>query len=341
MVLAAGFQATRNIGIAIAVILSLAWLIRVLINLREAKPEVGSEIDLAPNRSPGYTDEQLEGPRLTRSLLAGVAMLVIIGVGLPLYWIAEPGRMEGAISGYDAKFARRGLGLYESFGCNGCHGADGVGGVAAYTFSDPRTGEVKSVAWKAPALNTVLLRYSEDEVRYILTFGRPFSPMSPWGTDGGGPMNEQQLQNLIDYLRSIQLCDPAVAGVCEKAQGEVLAGLEDARAANPGATDGELLFSLDVGTTGGAYGCARCHTRGWSYGEPQVSGGGALGPNLTGGSTARQFPVAADHEKFIADGSEDGRKYGSQGQGSGKMPGFGSLLTPEQIQAIVEYERSL
>jgi mono/diheme cytochrome c family protein len=36
-----------------------------------------------------------------------------------------------------------------------------------------------------------------------------------------------------------------------------------------------------------------------------------------------------------------GKRYGEQGQGSGKMPGFGSLYTEEQIKAIVEYVRGL
>ena len=44
---------------------------------------------------------------------------------------------------------------------------------------------------------------------------------------------------------------------------------------------------------------------------------------------------------FIKNGSVLGAKYGLQGQGSGRMPGFGSLLTDQQIKAIVEYVRSL
>ena len=44
---------------------------------------------------------------------------------------------------------------------------------------------------------------------------------------------------------------------------------------------------------------------------------------------------------FVKDGSEYGAKYGMQGQGSGRMPGFGNMLTDEQIKAIVEYVRSL
>ena len=44
---------------------------------------------------------------------------------------------------------------------------------------------------------------------------------------------------------------------------------------------------------------------------------------------------------FIKNGSELGAKYGTQGQGTGRMPGFGRMLTDEQIEAIVDYVRSL
>ena len=44
---------------------------------------------------------------------------------------------------------------------------------------------------------------------------------------------------------------------------------------------------------------------------------------------------------FIKSGSELGQRYGRQRQGTGRMPGFGALLTDEQIKAIVEYVRSL
>ena len=76
-------------------------------------------------------------------------------------------------------------------------GATGGGGQAPYTITDPNTGEVQSVLWNAPALNTVLYRYDESELKFILVYGRPFSPMSPWGLAGGGPMNDQQIDTLI------------------------------------------------------------------------------------------------------------------------------------------------
>ena len=225
------------------------------------------------------------------------------------------------------------------------------GGVAAYALTNPATGEVKAVSWKAPALNTVLYRFSEDEVRFILVYGRPFSPMSPWGLDGGGPLNAQQINNLIAYLKSIQLprvgcaANEPDARVCPTGTLELAKQQELTDAANALVKDGtyksygEALFNLD--TASGAYSCARCHTQGWSSGDPGQPGVGAMGPNLTGGATNAHFPVESDQIDFIKKGSVLGKKYGLASQGSGRMPGFGNMLTDEQIKAIVEYVRSL
>ena len=70
---------------------------------------------------------------------------------------------------------------------------------------------MKVVNWRVPALNTVLLRFSREEVTYIITYGRPFSPMPAWGVAGGGALNDQQVQNLVDYLESIQISPDAGA----------------------------------------------------------------------------------------------------------------------------------
>ena len=63
--------------------------------------------------------------------------------------------------------------------------------------------------------------------------------------------------------------------------------------------------------------------------------------DLAGVKAATAFPNEADMLDFIRNGSAYGAKYGIQGQGSGRMPGYGSLLTDEQIAAIVEYVRGL
>ncbi len=334
------------------------WVLYGLFNIRKGRAEVGSEQKLAANRRPYYDDEELEGPRLERVQLIGLLFLVIITISLPLYWVLEPNRQAEAQFGFEKRFVKWGSKLFAAtadggFNCAGCHGGmNATGGVASYAVTDPKTGEVKSVSWKAPALNTVMYRFSEDEVRFILNYGRPFSPMSAWGTIGGGPLTDQAIQTLIDYMKSIQIpqegCEETRAyyyPTCdtgklpEKNNADIMKEAQRLVTANVYGSIGEALFNLDLG--GGAYNCARCHTKGWSYGDPQATGGGAFGPNLTGGSTIRQFPKQSDMIDFIKSGSEYGKRYGEQGQGSGRMPGFGQMYTDEQIKLIVEYVRGL
>jgi mono/diheme cytochrome c family protein len=64
-----------------------------------------------------------------------------------------------------------------------------------------------------------------------------------------------------------------------------------------------------------------------------------LGPPLT--NVTHQFLDPQDQIDFVTDGKKPGEKYGRQGAASGRMPFFSQLLTKEQIQAIVDYERSL
>ena len=80
---------------------------------------------------------------------------------------------------------------------------------------------------------------------------------------------------------------------------------------------------------------------GFSYGEPGVPGGGAFGPPIDAGSTERQFPDVASQIKWVTDTAAYGKAYGRRGVSKGVMPHFAAMLTPEQIQAVVDYERSL
>mgnify|MGYP000899752933 CR=1 FL=1 len=337
--------------VILAVVL-IGWISYFFLNLASARSELGSEVEMAPNRKAYYDDEGLEGPRLERLQVFGVLLLLTMVIGLPLYWAFEPSRQAGAVSGENERFRWWGEQLFETtanggFNCSGCHGGmGGSGAAAAYAVTDVKTGEVAAVSWYAPALNTVFYRFSQEEVRFILNYGRPFSPMSAWGAPGGGPMTEQNIETLLRYLETIQVTpegcttksdfaadtDPSVCdgGMAPAAtQKEIQDGVDAYIKAHPGATEGEALFNSSAAS--GAYSCARCHTQGWSYGQPGVTGQGAFGWNLTGGSTNSHFPSEQDMINFIKSGSSNGKKYGMQSQGSGRMPGFGHLLTDEQI----------
>jgi mono/diheme cytochrome c family protein len=353
---------TTAVGWVIFAVVLVGWITYFFLNKGSARHELGSEVEMAPNRKLYYDDERLEGSRLERMQVLGVLLLATLVIGLPLYWAFEPSRQAGAVDGKAERFRWWGEELFQTtanggFNCAGCHGGmQGGGNVAPYAITDTKTQEVKAVSWYAPALNTVFYRFSKEEVRFILNYGRPFSPMSAWGAPGGGPMTEQNIETLLVYLESIQIkpvgcitdksfvkdADPYVCegGVLPAAdQQSIQDSVDKYIAANPGASEGEALFNSNLNS--GAYSCARCHTPGWSYGQPGVTAQGAFGWNLTAGSTNAHFPSQQDMINFIKIGSKNGAKYGLQAQGSGRMPGFGHLLTDDQLKAIVEYVRSL
>ena len=225
--------------------------------------------------------------------------------------------------------------------------------------------------------------------------------MPAWGAKGGGPLTEQKLQELMDYIETFQLTpkesqkavtdqlakmmqqkdatcvaaktEAAKAGLSAKELASFKPEDVDTSACPPMyKSEGEALFNMgyDDGFAGGAYSCGRCHTKGWSYGEKAADGSGAFGPPLT--NVLAQFPGGslgpAQQLDFVCNGSEQGQRYGQNGQGSGRMPGFcvtpaykinpdngevgidpkdagtpekGAMMTQDQVRAVVEYERSL
>ena len=291
----------RNLGMAIAVVAIVGFAIYLIYNVLWAgRGEKGSEVELAPNRKPYLSDEELETSKLDLALVSGLVTLVIIGVALPLYWLGEPGRQQGYLEYSRDQFTSRGAGLFEE-SCSSCHGGGGLGGTTDHTVTDDNGNFVAAIKWEVPALTTTLYRFSEEEVRHILNYGRPPTPMQPWGAPGGGPLTTQQVDELIPYIQSIQLAPPEVecevlAGLIAQVRDDVLAvnttlreQLDEANAAvaNAGgdaaAAEAAARQLATVETTitevseqyirdlasaergellfnNGVYGCARCHT---------------------------------------------------------------------------------
>lgn len=287
--------------------------------------------------------------------------------------------MDGAEKTFQETFVRRGLALYEvGAQCINCHGGNGTGGQATFIINDQNGQFVDEVSWIAPALDNVMWRYSEEGVRYILNYGRPGSPMAAWGAPGGGPLTTQQVDNLIDYLWSIQLTpeemttqvDDFIAGIDPglaermKTVRESNEGIENPLEMNRLSTQdelalGEILFNNQE-LAAGSYSCSRCHVPGAAYGQAWESFDrlqkGAFGPNLIG---IEEQATEQEHFDLIWRGMVPGAGYFSRKQGNPQMPAFGlnpntgqadqgvpdlgpnGMLHAEQIWAIVTYERNL
>ena len=131
--------------------------------------------------------------------------------------------MERSIERGATLFANKASPAYEaefSLLCADCHGVDGTGGTAPYVLqpeadkclkeankNNTKVPEClpKSVAWQAPNLTLAGLRYTRAQIFQIVTYGRPGTPMQPWGVASGkGAKDVQSIDDLVNYIESIK-----------------------------------------------------------------------------------------------------------------------------------------
>ncbi|MEX0667404.1 MAG: c-type cytochrome [Acidimicrobiia bacterium] len=217
---------SSSLVVTLAVIGGVAWLAFLGVSALRTR---GKE-QVPQNLAQGRSDEELETSRLERFQQVAVLISGFMAVSLPLYFLGETQRQESFVDQFHEESVARGEHLVEEFACFSCHGAGGGGGSASYI--EKRT--AVTVFWSAPSLNDVLYRYSPDEVNFWVTYGRPNTPMPPWGVAGGGAMNEAQVADIVAYLGTIQIPQQeALAEIEGVITGEMnrLAGADQAMAA--------------------------------------------------------------------------------------------------------------
>ncbi|MDJ0497972.1 MAG: c-type cytochrome [Acidimicrobiia bacterium] len=187
-----------SVVLTIAVVIFLGWIGYLVINSRRKTrpPE-----EPAPNQEFFMDDEGLENNRLTRILTAAVIAAAVLAIVMPIYFVNETSRQEAAAEEIIEDYIHFGEEWWVKFECGACHGPDGGGGAAEIV--EERSGLTAS--WAAPANNDVFFRYSEEEVRHWIVNGRSGTPMPASGLEGGGAMTVQEVDQTIEYLRSLQI----------------------------------------------------------------------------------------------------------------------------------------
>jgi mono/diheme cytochrome c family protein len=182
-------------------------LIIVVSSAREKARRAGPSAP--PSRRPGPTDEALEGRLLENYQIAGVALTVFLAVLLPFLYLREPARQEAAATKEVEESVRLGKATFEEF-CAQCHGPEAEGGVVE-RYVTPGVKDAKPTDVQAPNLREIHSRHPDEDVATVawtaIQKGRPPTPMPTWGVRYGGPMNDQQITDLVNYLLSIQSDD--------------------------------------------------------------------------------------------------------------------------------------
>ena len=247
-------------------ILVLGAALAALLVLRSARGRRRALQDVPPSMRPAYSDEELEQTVAYRYRAWGLVLFVFFALFLPMYWFFEAGRLNEATEGFFVQSVVRGEALYVE-NCSECHGPEGGGGAALSPYGQD--------SWPAPDLTNIAARYEENnnitDIRdFIVTTierGRPGTPMPTWGAAFGGPLTDQQISEITDWILSQQTGEAEeVAAVevsgeqlyqenCVKCHGENLNGLfvpdapdeeatEDARPPEPALRPGPSLVGV-------------------------------------------------------------------------------------------------
>ena len=184
------------------VIILLSLLIVAAVNARQRATAAG----IPPSRRPGPTDEALEGPILERYQAWGLIFTAFLAIFLPVLYLREPARQASAAE-HDLDLSRaRGETTFEQF-CARCHGTDAHGGVVK-RFKQPGNPNAAPADYPAPDLTKIYERHPGQKVADVasttINGGRQGTPMPAWGVRNNGPMNDQQIADLVNFLLSIQ-----------------------------------------------------------------------------------------------------------------------------------------
>jgi mono/diheme cytochrome c family protein len=213
-----------TVALIAGVVLALAFVGGLIALALRRRGETGP--DIPPGMRPGPADEVLERRQLEKVMGWGVVFVLFFALWLPFLWLREPAQNVDDEIDLIARSEERGSHWFQlsseenptGFGCARCHGEEAQGGSVPYTTSD---GEFIP-AYPVPALNTVCggpftghpQIKSVDDIRNTIMMGREGTPMPSWSVRFAGPMNDQQIQDLITYLISIQKGVPEDQNVC-------------------------------------------------------------------------------------------------------------------------------
>ena len=140
-----------------------------------------------PPFEPAWLDRSLD-----RYLVWGIVFMLVLVAGFALYRVREPSLRGDAARAQEVSYRRIGRQLFAS-NCTGCHGKNGEGG-------------------DSPTLNAkqFLESTNDQQIHNIVACGVSGTDMSAWSIDFGGALTDEQINQIVVYIRSWQPHAPSV-----------------------------------------------------------------------------------------------------------------------------------
>jgi mono/diheme cytochrome c family protein len=204
----------EGIGFAIAaivVVLFFLGLAYVAQGRARRRREARGRPDIPPAMQPAPTDAELEKPRLEKLQGWALASIIFLAVWIPVVWLEEPSQNEHQTTTITQESIARGAKEIQLFsetnifgvGCVRCHGPNVAGGHNLFNGKAIATPDLQTVCG-GPNTGHPLIHNIVD-VRNTIMQGRTGTDMPSWSVRYAGGLDDQQVQDLVDYLVSVNL----------------------------------------------------------------------------------------------------------------------------------------
>ena len=145
---------------------------------------------------PGWLERSLN-----RHLAAGIVIMAALVAAFVVYQIREPDLRATAEREQRVEYTKIGSQLFAN-NCASCHGDNGEGG-------------------DSPTLNAkeFLQSTTDERIRLITAGGISGTEMPTWSMDMGGSLTDQQIEQIVTYMRSWEPSAPSVPNWREGKEG--------------------------------------------------------------------------------------------------------------------------
>ena len=160
--------------------------------------------------SPGPADADLDTTILERYQGWGLVLVLFFVIWIPLYWLAQPTanldaqerlKTDSVARGHEITLEANEAVNPGGVGCATCHGQELGGGETLFQgkpYAAPPLNNVCDVS-AHPAIK------SKDDLVSVIAEGRANTPMPAWSVLYGGAMTDQQIDDVVNYLISINM----------------------------------------------------------------------------------------------------------------------------------------
>jgi mono/diheme cytochrome c family protein len=241
------------------------------------------------------------------AILAGIGLMTIV------YGMSEPERQAKAFERQRDTSVHRGVHAYAQY-CYSCHGYDGRGAIV------PGQGVLgANLTARRATGDRDEDRRTYDFLTKTIARGRPNTAMPAWGLRDGGSLNHEEISELATFI---------MFGHWEEVRGQVAAGAPTPEVLGGATGTGDVLARGLFASKG----CVACHVI-----QEIPLARGNIGPSLNDiGQQAGARKPGTDAKAYLVESILDPAALLVPGY-QNLMPSFRGQLTPEELEALVDY----